>query len=119
MSQELFCVKPRRDCGIRPAVALVESVGGDPTAHHHHRHSGAGMRRTSRQVEPLKIRTGVSRFEGATPTAVARNAVDRTIEPLVPLINTDRPQGALKNDPPLNIGQSSSTLQFIEDDTAV
>src|SRR5579859_4118118 len=119
MSQKLFCVNSRRNRGIRPAVALVESVGGDPTAHHHHWHSGPGMRRPSRQIETLEIRTRIRRFERAVPTSVTRNAVDRSIEHLVALMDIDRRQGALKNNPLLNIGQTSGTLELVEDHLAV
>jgi hypothetical protein len=72
------------------------------------------MRRPSRQVEILKIKTGVSRFKGAAPTTVPRNALDRSIQRLVSLMDIDRHQGALKNDPLLNIADGVESDRAME-----
>jgi len=63
MRQELLRLFARRNSGFRPTITLVESVGGDPAAHHHHRHTRTGMGRPSRQIETLKVRTGIGWLE--------------------------------------------------------
>ena len=115
MSQKLLCLLARRNSGVRSAIVLIERVGGDPAAHHHHRHPGAGMRRPSRQVEALQVGTGIGRFEGAVPAAVAGDAVDRSVQHLVALVNIDRRERALKDDAIFNVREAGGALELVRE----
>src|ERR1700722_18196754 len=118
MGQKLLSVPPRGNGGGCPAVMRVEGVGGNPAAHRDHRHSWAGMRSSSRQVEALNIRTGIGRLERTIPTAVARNAVDRSIQHPVPLMDIKRRERTLKDNALLDVGETSSRLQLIKNHLA-
>src|ERR1700749_4531867 len=98
---------------------LVERVRRDPAAHHHHWHSGSGMRGPSRQIETLQVRTGVGGFEGPVPTAVTGDAIDRAIQYLVSLMNVERSERLLKNDAFLYVDQAGGALQFVENHLAI
>ena len=63
MSQKLLGLLARGDGSLCSTIVLIERIGGDPTAHHHHRHAWAGMGCPSRQVQALQVRTGIGRLE--------------------------------------------------------
>jgi hypothetical protein len=114
MGQKLLCLLARGNGGVRSAKVLIQGVGGDPTAHHHHRHARPGVCCPSRQVQALQVGTGIGWFEGARPTAVTRDAVDRSIQDLITIVNIDRRERTLKDDALFNVDETSSSFQLVE-----
>ena len=116
---KLLGLLARGDSSIRSTIALIKRVGGDPTAHHHHRHARSGMGRPARQVEALQVRTGIGWFEGSIPTAVAGDAVNRSVQHSVSLVNIDGRERALKNDAFFNVDQTGGALELVENHLAI
>src|ERR1700722_8133850 len=89
MNQKLLGLFARGVSSLFSTIVLIERVGGDPTAHHHHRHAGSGVGCPSRQVQTLQVRTGIGRLKSSIPTAVAGNTVNSSVQHLVSIMNVD------------------------------
>ena len=119
MSQKLLGVFSRRNGSLCSTIVLIERVSGDPTAHHHHRHAGSWMGCPSRQVQPLQIGTDIGRLKSSVPTAVAGDSVNCSIQHLVSMVNINRRERTLKDDPLFNISQARGALELVENHLAI
>src|SRR5262245_40167276 len=77
------------------------------------------MGRPARQVQPAHVATAVRRLECSYQLAVTRQAVDRTVQDSVTLVNVLRRQVRLEADATLDVLQTGRAPQLVEDDPAI
>ncbi len=66
-----------RQTAYAPAIVIaIDRVRSNPAAHHHHRHTRAGMSRAARQVQTGNVLVAIGWFKGAQVLAMTGQTVN-------------------------------------------